>query len=106
MSSDPKSVVAPFRAALYDFDGANLAASLSVFAQASIKLAHPLGEMDVSGLAGVYAGLSKAWPDFERRESGLARYSRHRAVGPHALSRVLQDRRGASRRDAGGLGSP
>ena len=69
MTFDPKSVIAPFRAALYDFDGANLAASLRVFAEASIKLAHPLGEMDVSGLAGVYAGLSKAWPDFERRES-------------------------------------
>lgn len=69
MSEDPASYVAPFRAALYDYAPDALAKALQVMETAQIRLAHPLGEMDVAGLARVYAGLAAAIPDLERRDT-------------------------------------
>ena len=69
MTSDPKAAIAPFRAALYDFDMGALGRATQGLSDATIRLAHPFGTMDVSQLVGVYAGLSVAWPDLERRDT-------------------------------------
>ncbi|MEL6549147.1 MAG: ester cyclase [Pseudomonadota bacterium] len=54
-----------FAAALYDFDGvASVKAALSA---AICRMPEPFGDCDADGVGEIYAGLSAAWPDFERR---------------------------------------
>lgn len=68
-----KALVAPLRAAQYDFDDAGVRAALdAVLApDADVRLAHPLGQM--TGPAAffdrAYAPLFDAWPDLERRDT-------------------------------------
>lgn len=68
-----KALVAPLRAAQYDFDDAGVRAALdAVLApDAVVRLAHPLGQM--TGPAAffdrAYAPLFDAWPDLERRDT-------------------------------------
>ncbi|WP_316015875.1 ester cyclase [Roseobacter sp. HKCCA0434] len=59
----------PFTTALYDGDGTDAARAIeATFApDALVRLCHPLGDMDPSGLADAYATLRSAMPDFERR---------------------------------------
>ncbi|MEM8788812.1 MAG: ester cyclase [Pseudomonadota bacterium] len=70
--SDLKAVIAPLRAAAYDFDEAPVRRALAaVFAaDATVRLAHPLGEMPAAAVYDrVYSPLFAAWPDLERRET-------------------------------------
>ncbi|MCG7630219.1 ester cyclase [Epibacterium sp. MM17-32] len=68
-----KALIAPLRAAMYDFDEAGVRAALgSVCAQDVLfRFCHPFG--DLTGVEAlydaVYAGLLKAWPDLERRDT-------------------------------------
>jgi len=68
-----KALIATLRAAMYDFDEAGVRAALgSVCApEVLFRLCHPFG--DLTGVEAfydaVYAGLFKAWPDLERRDT-------------------------------------
>lgn len=68
-----KQVVAPLRAAMYDWtaDGVQAALAASFAPDAEVHLAFPFEDLD--GGAGWYgealAPLAKAWPDLERRDS-------------------------------------
>ena len=67
-----KDLIAPVRAAMYDFDATNVRAALSdvMAADAVVHLAHPIG--DLTGpdgfFEGAYAELLSAVPDLERRD--------------------------------------
>ena len=76
MADDPMadaSRLAPFRAALYDFEPAALAKAVeSVFAtDALVQLAFPFETLDgpTSLIDEVYGPLAVAWPDLERRDT-------------------------------------
>ncbi|TCD15104.1 ester cyclase [Oricola cellulosilytica] len=68
-----KSLIAPVRAAMYDFseEGVRSALNAIVAPDAEIRLAHPLGEMSGPDALydGVYAPLNRAIPDLERRDT-------------------------------------
>lgn len=76
MSEDPhnrnKALIAPLRAALYDFDVDAVKTALGgiVAEDAVVRMAYPLGEMrgPVAFYANCYAPLFEAWPDLERRD--------------------------------------
>lgn len=68
-----KALIAPLRAAMYDFDEAGVRAALgSLCAPGAVfRFCHPFGDL-TGGEAfydAVYAGLFKAWPDLERRDT-------------------------------------
>ncbi|WP_417840061.1 ester cyclase [Tritonibacter scottomollicae] len=68
-----KALIAPLRAAMYDFDAAGVRAALGSLCapDAVFRFCHPFG--DLTGVEAfydaVYAGLFKAWPDLERRDT-------------------------------------
>lgn len=68
-----KALIAPLRAAMYDFDEAGVRAALGSLCapDAVFRFCHPFG--DLTGVEAfydaVYAGLFKAWPDLERRDT-------------------------------------
>ncbi|MFY1709700.1 ester cyclase [Tritonibacter scottomollicae] len=68
-----KALIAPLRAAMYDFDEAGVRAALGSLCapDAVFRFCHPFG--DLAGVEAfydaVYAGLFKAWPDLERRDT-------------------------------------
>ncbi|MEM8664862.1 MAG: ester cyclase, partial [Pseudomonadota bacterium] len=68
-----KALIAPIRAALYDYDAAALhrALSAALAPDAVVRLANPLGEMvGVSAFIDTaFAPLAAAMPDFERRDT-------------------------------------
>ncbi|WP_065322601.1 ester cyclase [Tritonibacter mobilis] len=67
-----KALIAPLRAAMYDFDTAGVRAALASVCAPDVlfRFCHPFG--DLTGVEAfydaVYAGLFKAWPDLERRD--------------------------------------
>ena len=66
-----KALVAPLRAAMYDFTEAGVrgAIAAAIADDAVIHLAHPLGDMTGDGLYdGAYRDLFGAMPDLERRD--------------------------------------
>jgi len=67
-----KDLIAPIRAAMYDFDATNVRAALSdvMAADAVVHLAHPIGDLiGPDGFYdGAYAGLLAAVLDLERRD--------------------------------------
>jgi predicted ester cyclase len=68
-----KALIAPLRAAMYDFDEAGVRAALASVCAPDVlfRFCHPFG--DLTGVDAfydaVYAGLFKAWPDLERRDT-------------------------------------
>ncbi len=68
-----KALIAPLRAAMYDFDEASVRAALASVCTPDVlfRFCHPFG--DLTGVEAfydaVYAGLFKAWPDLERRDT-------------------------------------
>jgi len=68
-----KALIATLRAAMYDFDEAGVRAALGSVCAPDVlfRLCHPFG--DLTGVEAfydaVYAGLFKAWPDLERRDT-------------------------------------
>ncbi|WOI33316.1 ester cyclase [Tritonibacter scottomollicae] len=68
-----KALIAPLRAAMYDFDAAGVRAALGSVCTPDVlfRFCHPFG--DLTGVEAfydaVYAGLFKAWPDLERRDT-------------------------------------
>ena len=68
-----KTLIAPLRAAMYDFDAAGVRAALGSLCAPDVlfRFCHPFG--DLTGVEAfydaVYAGLFKAWPDLERRDT-------------------------------------
>ncbi|MFP3385706.1 ester cyclase [Tritonibacter sp. SIMBA_163] len=68
-----KALIAPLRAAMYDFDEAGVRAALGSVCTPDVlfRFCHPFG--DLTGVEAfydaVYAGLFKAWPDLERRDT-------------------------------------
>ncbi|MCG7625204.1 ester cyclase [Epibacterium sp. Ofav1-8] len=68
-----KALIAPLRAAMYDFDAAGVRAALASVCAPDVlfRFCHPFG--DLTGVDAfydaVYAGLFKAWPDLERRDT-------------------------------------
>ncbi len=68
-----KALIAPLRAAMYDFDEAGVRAALASVCAPDVlfRFCHPFG--DLTGVEdfydAVYAGLFKAWPDLERRDT-------------------------------------
>jgi len=67
-----KAALAPLRAALYDFTPNEARSALGALfaADAPVRLAHPLGEMEgpEALYETAYAPLATAWPDLERRD--------------------------------------
>lgn len=70
--SQNKALIAPLRAAMYDFEETSVRRELASVSSpdALFRLAHPIG--DAVGpdafFDGAYADLLKAWPDLERRD--------------------------------------
>ncbi len=68
-----KLLIAPLRAALYDFDETSVRAVLDrlLTPDAPVRFCHPLGEVEGPELFydRVFAPLATAWPDFERRDT-------------------------------------
>ncbi len=70
-----KALIAPLRAAMYDFDTAGVRAALASVCAPDVlfRFCHPFG--DLTGVDAfydvVYAGLFMAWPDLERRDTIL-----------------------------------
>ncbi|MBW3245622.1 ester cyclase [Epibacterium sp. DP7N7-1] len=68
-----KALIAPLRAAMYDFDAAGVRAALASVCAPDVlfRFCHPFG--DLTGVEdfydAVYADLFKAWPDLERRDT-------------------------------------
>ncbi|VCU61533.1 FIG01073484: hypothetical protein [Tritonibacter mobilis] len=68
-----KALIAPLRAAMYDFDAAGVRAALGSVCAPDVlfRFCHPFG--DLTGVDAfydaVYAGLFNAWPDLERRDT-------------------------------------
>ncbi|EEW57522.1 conserved hypothetical protein [Ruegeria sp. TrichCH4B] len=68
-----KALIAPLRAAMYDFDEASVRAALASVCAPDVlfRFCHPFG--DLTGVEAfydaVYAGLFKVWPDLERRDT-------------------------------------
>jgi len=68
-----KALIAPLRAAMYDFDEAGVRAAFASVCAPDVlfRFCHPFG--DLTGVDAfydaVYAGLFKAWPDLERRDT-------------------------------------
>lgn len=68
-----KALIAPLRAAMYDFDEAGVRAALASVCAPDVlfRFCHPFG--DLTGVDAfydaVYAGLFTAWPDLERRDT-------------------------------------
>jgi len=68
-----KALIAPLRAAMYDFDTAGVRAALASVCAPDVlfRFCHPFG--DLTGVDAfydaVYADLFKAWPDLERRDT-------------------------------------
>lgn len=68
-----KALIAPLRTAMYDFDEAGVRAALASVCAPDVlfRFCHPFG--DLTGVDAfydaVYAGLFKAWPDLERRDT-------------------------------------
>ncbi|MBU3034092.1 ester cyclase [Tritonibacter mobilis] len=68
-----KALIASLRAAMYDFDEAGVRAALASVCAPDVlfRFCHPFG--DLTGVEdfydAVYAGLFKAWPDLERRDT-------------------------------------
>ncbi len=67
-----KDLIAPLRAAMYDFSEARVRRALADLCapDALFRLCHPFGDMTGSDTyyEGVYKGLLAAWPDLERRD--------------------------------------
>ncbi len=67
-----KDLIAPLRAAMYDFSEAGVRRALADICvpDALFRLCHPFGDMTGSDTYydGVYKGLLTAWPDLERRD--------------------------------------
>ena len=67
-----KALIAPLRAAMYDFSEVGVRAALAEVCapDVQVRMCHPLGES--TGAAAFYdscyAGLLAAWPDLERRD--------------------------------------
>ncbi|MEX1663439.1 ester cyclase [Thioclava sp. 15-R06ZXC-3] len=70
--SQHKALIAPLRAAMYDFEAGTVRAALeAVFApDATIHLSHPFGTFvgPADFYDGAYGPLLSAWPDLERRD--------------------------------------
>jgi len=68
-----KQLIAPLRAALYDFDATSVRAVLDrlVTLDAPVRFCHPLGEVEgpEQFYDRVFAPLATAWPDFERHDT-------------------------------------
>ncbi|WP_413219126.1 ester cyclase [Tritonibacter mobilis] len=68
-----KALIAPLRAAMYDFDEAGMRAALASVCAPDVlfRFCHPFG--DLTGVEefydAVYADLFRAWPDLERRDT-------------------------------------
>ena len=69
---DHKRLIAPFRAALYDYEPERVRAALDglMTPEAEIHLAHPFEDLEGPGalFAEALAPLARAWPDLERRD--------------------------------------
>lgn len=80
---DAKTLLAPLRAAQYDFDPDQIARALDTCAAdgAPFHLAHPFETLDAAGYVDVLRDLQTAWPDLERRETivldGKDRHGQH-----------------------------
>ena len=67
-----KALLAPLRAAMYDFEESGVRAALETVCapDALFRLSHPLGDSEGADaqFATAYSGLLDAWPDLERRD--------------------------------------
>lgn len=67
-----KALIAPLRAAMYEFEDGSVRAALSAVCAEEVRvhLCHPFGDLvgAEAFYAGAYAGLLTAWPDLERRD--------------------------------------